>query len=244
MLELRGRRALVTGGGRRVGAEIARVLAEQGMDVAVHFHGSQAGAESTCQTVRLSGGRAVALQADLSNRAAARGLIDAAVDALGGLDLLVLSAASFEPATLGSIGDDDWDRTFALNLDAAFVLAQRAVPALRAARGSIVAITCVSRILPYRGYLPYEVSKAALYQLVRLLALELAPDVRVNAVAPGTVLPPESMDAAELEALRARIPLRRTGNARDVAEAVVHLAQHEHMTGSEIVVDGGRVLAG
>jgi pteridine reductase len=115
---------------------------------------------------------------------------------------------------------------------------------LRASRGSIVGITCVSRILPYRSFLPYEVSKAALWQMLRVLALELAPDVRVNMVAPGSVLPPESMSEEQLAALRARIPLGRLGSASDVAGAVLHLAQHEHMTGTEIVVDGGRVLAG
>jgi len=244
MIDLRGKRALVTGAGRRVGAEIARTLGAAGMRVGVHFHASASGADETCAAVRAAGGEAVALRADLSNRGEACGLVDATLEQLGGLDLLVLSAAGFEPAKLGTIDEETWDRTFALNLDAPFAIAQRAAPALRASRGSIVGITCVSRLLPYRGFLPYEVSKAALWQMLRVLALELAPEVRVNAVAPGSVLPPESMSAAQLEELRSRIPLGRLGSARDVAEAVLHLAQNEHMTGSEIVVDGGRVLGG
>jgi pteridine reductase len=244
MIELAGKRALVTGAGRRVGAEIARALGAQGMRVGVHFHSSASGAEETCVAIRAVGGEATALQADLSSRDAGRTLVDRTLAQLGGLDLLVLSAAEFEPAKLGSIADDTWDRTLALNVSAPFAIAQYAAQALRASRGSIVGITCVSRLLPYRGFLPYEVSKAALWQMLRVLALELAPDVRVNAVAPGSVLPPESMGPAQLEALRARIPLGRLGSARDVAEAVLHLARNEHMTGSEIVVDGGRVLAG
>jgi len=227
-----------------VGAEIARALGEQGMRVAVHYHGSQAGADATCQAVVAAGGEACSLQADLRDRDAARSLVHRAVAAWGGLDVLVLSAASFEPARFGTIDDDAWDRSMQLNLAVPFFLAQEAAPALRETRGSIVAITCVSRVLPYRGFLPYEVSKAGLHQLVRLLALELAPEVRVNAVAPGSVLPPEELSAESLEALRARIPLGRFGMAHDVAEAVVHLAQNDFMTGSEIVVDGGRVLAG
>lgn len=243
MMELRGKRALVTGAGRRVGAEIARALGAEGMRVGVHYHASRSGADATCAAIRAAGGEAVALQADLGSREAARALVDEAAARLEGLDVVVLSAAEFEPAELGAIDDASWDRTLGLNLAAPFAIAQRAAPHLRASRGSIVAITCVSRILPYRGFLPYEVSKAGLHQLVRVLALELAPEVRVNAVAPGSVLPPESMAPAELEALRARIPLGRLGRASDVAQAVLHLARHEHMTGAEIVVDGGRTLA-
>lgn len=244
MIELKGKRALVTGAGRRVGAEIARALGEAGMHVGVHFHSSASGAEATCEAIRAAGGGATALQADLTNRDAARALVDRALEQLGGLDVLVLSAAEFEPAPLGAIDDAAWDRTLGLNVATPFAIAQRAADALRASRGSIVGITCVSRILPYRGFLPYEVSKAALWQMLRVLALELAPDVRVNMVAPGSVLPPESMTEPQLEALRARVPLGRLGRARDIADAVLHLARHEHMTGSEIVVDGGRVLSG
>jgi pteridine reductase len=219
-------------------------LGTHGMRVGVHFNGAQAGAQNTCEAVRAAGGEAVAFQADLLQRASAERLIDEAVQALGGLDVLVLSAASFERVELGAIDAALWQRTVALNLEAPLVLSQRASAALRETRGSIVAITCISRLRPYRGYLPYEVSKAGLHQLVRLLALELAPDVRVNAVAPGSVLPPEDMSVQELDALRASIPLGRLGSANDVADAVVHLARHPHMTGSEIVVDGGRTLEG
>jgi pteridine reductase len=244
MIELRGKRALVTGAGRRVGAEIARTLGAAGMHVGVHFNASASGAEQTCAAIRAAGSEAVALAADLSTRDAGRELVDRAVAQLGGLDVLVLSAAEFEPAQLGAIDDAAWDRTLGLNLATPFAIAQHAAPALRAGRGSIVGITCVSRLLPYRGYLPYEVSKAALWQMLRVLALELAPDVRVNMVAPASVLPPESMTEAQLDELRARIPLGRLGNASDIADAVLHLAQHEHMTGTEIVIDGGRTLAG
>lgn len=243
MIDLRGKRALVTGAGRRVGAEIARTLGSEGMHVAVHFNASARGAEETCSAIRAAGGEAVALQADLSSRDAARELVDSALAQLGALDVLVLSAAEFVPAQLGAIDDAAWDRTLGLNVATPFAIAQHAAPALRAGRGSIVGITCVSRILPYRGFLPYEVSKAALWQMLRVLALELAPDVRVNMVAPGSVLPPESMTQEQLAELRARIPLGRLGEARDIADAVLHLTRHEHMTGSEIVVDGGRVLA-
>lgn len=243
MLDLRGKRALVTGAGRRVGAEIAVALGEQAMQVAVHYQSSREGAEAVGERIRQGGGRAVLLPGDLRARDAARGVVDRAIDALGGLDLIVLSAASFERVAFEAIDDRAWDDTLALNLSAPLAMAQRAAPALRAAHGSIVLVTCVSRLSPYRGYLPYEVSKAALYHLMRLLALELAPDVRVNAVAPGSVLPPEGWPPERVEALLPRIPLGRIGRARDVADAVLHLARSEWITGSEIVVDGGRSLS-
>jgi pteridine reductase len=242
-IDLRGKRALVTGAGRRVGAAIAVALGSEGMRVAVHHHASAAGALQTCAAIRKAGGEAVSVRGDLGERTGARALIDDAVSALGGLDLLVCSAASFEAGDLEHTDDGSWDRTLALNLTAPFTLAQRAAPVLRAARGSIVLVTCTSRLAPYRGYVAYETSKAALHHLMRLLALELAPDVRVNAVAPGSVLLPEGWDAARRAALEQRIPLGRVGRAEDVADAVVHLAQSDWITGAEIVVDGGRSLA-
>lgn len=241
---LHGKRALVTGAGRRVGAAIARALGAEGMRVAVHHHASEAGALETVQAIRELGGDGVVVQADLGKRAGARALIDRTVALMGGLDLLVCSAASFERGTLEQTKDAVWDRTLALNLTAPFALAQRAASSLRAARGSIVLVTCISRLSPYRGYVAYETSKAALHHLMRLLALELAPDVRVNAVAPGSVLLPETWTAEQRAELEQRIPLGRVGEASDVADAVVHLARSEWITGAEIVVDGGRALAG
>jgi pteridine reductase len=242
MGELRGKRALVTGAGRRVGAEIAVALGEQAMQVAVHYQRARSGAESVGARIREAGGQAVLLPGDLRDRDVARGVVDGSIEAFGGLDLLVLSAASFERVAFEAIDDRAWDQTLALNLSAPMAMAQRAAPLLRAARGSIVLVTCVSRLAPYRDYLPYEVSKAALYHLMRLLALELAPEVRVNAVAPGSVLPPEGWERERVDALVERIPLGRVGRARDVADAVVHLARADWITGTEIVVDGGRSL--
>ncbi len=233
-------RALVTGAGKRVGRAIALALAAEGMRVVVHYHQSRAGADETARTIREAGGEAHVLQADLGSRDEARRLADASVAALGGLDLFVASAASFERLEYDTLDDAAFDRSLSLNLASPFALAHRLTPALRASRGSMVFITCTSATAPFKNYLPYVVSKGALRQLVRTLALELAPDVRVNAVAPGTVLPPETLSSAEVERLVARIPLGRTGGADEVAKAVVYLAGASFVTGEEIVVDGGR----
>ena len=244
MQTLRGQRALVTGAGRRLGQQIALALGRAGARVAVHYHSSQAGADETCRLIRESGGEAVALAADLTQRDQARALVDRSVEALGGLDLLVGSAANFERIRFEDVDDEAFDRAMSLNLATQLALAQRAAPALKASRGSMVFITCSSATVPFRNYLPYVVSKGALRHLVKTLALELAPDVRVNAVAPGTVLPEENMAASALERVVERIPLGRTGTAEDVADAVLYLAGASFVTGHELVVDGGRTVAG
>jgi pteridine reductase len=244
VIELAHGRALVTGAGKRLGAEIAVALGRQGMRVAVHHSASADGAQRTAARVREVGGSAETFGADLTDRAAARDLVDRVLDRFGGLDLLVNSAANFDRIAYGDLDDDAWDRALALNLTAGFVLAQRATQALRVARGSIVFVTCTSATSPYKNHLPYVVSKGALRQLMRVMALELAPEVRVNAIAPGTVLPPADMPEADVERLAQRIPLRKTGEPEDVAGAVVFLAQSPFITGHEIVVDGGRTLLG
>lgn len=242
-LELRGRAALVTGAAKRVGKSIALALARQGVRLGVHYNSSSTDAQAALAEFRAAGGDGVLLAADLRDREAARGLVDRAVEALGGLDLLVCSAASFERVPLDDVDDAAWDRTLGLNLASQFALAQRALPALRRSHGSIVFITCSSATTPFRNHLPYVVAKGALKQLMRTLALEVAPDVRVNAVAPGTVLPPEELNPAVVQRLAQSVPLRRTGSPEDIAEAVVYLARSPFITGHEIAVDGGRAVA-
>jgi pteridine reductase len=209
----------------------------------VHYHASRDGAEETCRLIREAGGEAVALGADLTQRAEARSLALRSVEALGGLDLLIGSAANFERLRFDELDDAAFDRAMTLNLAAQFSLAHQAAPALRASKGSMVFITCSSATVPFRNYLPYVVSKGALRHLVKTLALELAPDVRVNAVAPGTVLPEEHLSEAALGRIVERIPLGRSGEPDDIAEAVLYLAGAPFVTGHELVVDGGRTVA-
>lgn len=242
-LELVGKAALVTGAGTRVGAAIARALGAERMRVAVHHYGSSAGADATCRAIEAAGGEAFPVRADLYDEAAARALVRECSTRLGGLDLLVASAANYDEAPLASITPEAWQRALSLNLLAPFALVHEARAVLAERRGSVVLITCSSRRAPEKDRLPYQVSKAALHQLMRVLALELAPEVRVNAVAPGTVLPPSSLSEQEVQALASRIPLGHVGTAEAIAEAVVHLARSPFITGSELLVDGGRALS-
>lgn len=233
-------RALVTGAGQRLGQAIALALGERQAHVAVHYHQSREGADDTARRIERSGGRASVLSADLSDPRDARALVDRAVEALGGLDLLVASAANFERISYDELDDAAFERTLRLNLAGPFALAHQASPALRASRGNIVFITCRSATAPYKNYLPYTVSKAALRHLMRTLSLELAPDVRVNAVAPGTVLPPASYGPEAIARLAEAVPLGRIGTPEDVVRAVLYLNDAPFVTGQELVVDGGR----
>ncbi len=240
---LAGKSALVTGGGQRVGAAIAEALGRRGMHVALSYYRSDRGAQEVAERIRESGGAATVLQANLLEEGAGRALARQALDALGGLDLFVASAANFEKVDFETIDEAYFARAFRLNVLAGFEIVQEARPALRDARGNVVFITGYSTQSPYRGYLPYVVSKGAAAQMMRTLSLELAPEIRVNAVAPGTVLPPPDYSDAQVNELVGTIPLARVGSAEAVAEAVCYLAQADYTTGQELVVDGGKTVA-
>lgn len=240
MTDMLHKRALVTGAGQRLGRAIAVALGERGYAVAVHYHESAEGAEQTAETIRRAGGTAHLCKADLSRPAEARRLARDATSALGGLDLLVPSAASFERIPYQNVDDEAFARSLTLNLAGPFALAHEASQALRASRGNVVFITCASATAPYRNYLPYTVSKAALRHLMRAMSLELAPEVRVNAVAPGTVLPPADMTPELVSKLARSVPLQAIGSPADVVRAVLYLNDATFVTGQELVVDGGR----
>ncbi len=240
---LDGKVVLVTGAAVRVGRAIALAFAARGAHIALHYNRSRAEAERTLHTIGESGGTASLHEADLSSSDAARALVGDVSRSLGRLDIVVPSAANFERIELHQVTSNAWRRTLDLNLAAPFFIAQGAARELKRSRGSIVFITCSSTATPFRNYLPYVVSKGGLAQCMRALALELAPEVRVNAVAPGTVLPPESMPPSAVANLAGAVPLQRVGTAEDVAEAVLFLATAPFVTGQELFVDGGRSLA-
>ncbi len=231
---------LVTGAGRRVGAAIARAFGSAGAFVAIHYARSADGARATAQAIEQSGGRAELFEADLSLPGMPEQLGRAVVARLGGLDVLVPSAAIFEPTPFEEASSEDFERHWRLNTLAPLLLLRATLPALRASRGSVVFVTCASVEAPYPDHLPYVASKGALATAVRALAIELAPQVRVNAVAPGTVLPPEQTPPQVLQRWCRDIPLQRFGSAEDVARAVRFLATEPFVTGQRLVVDGGR----
>ena len=242
-MRLEGAGALVTGAGRRVGQAIAIGLARAGCDVAVHYHGSASGAEQTAQAIRGVGRRAELLQADLSDPLAARGLADQAARVLKRLDVLVNSAAIMVRQPVEEVTPESWDATLDLNLRATFFVAQGAIPHLRRAKGKIVNIADLAGLEPWPAYVPHCVSKAGVVMLTKALARALAPDIAVNAVAPGAVLLPEDWDEQSREQIRETTPLNRLGTPADVVAAVRFLlADTDFATGTVLVVDGGRLI--
>ena len=237
---LSGRVALVTGAGRRVGRAIALALGAQGMPVIVHYNGSRDGAEETARLIVESGGDAIVEQADLGHVDAAYGLVDRAVAWRGTLGALVNSAAIMLRTPIPDTTQDDWDRMFALNVRAPYFISQRAAPSLAASRGAIVNIADLAAFESWPAYVPHGMTKAAVVQMTRAMAQALAPDVRVNAVAPGVVLLPEGWSDEGARHLQETTPLRRLGAPEDVAQAVVYLLGAQYVTGEVVRVDGGR----
>ncbi|MDP2955691.1 MAG: SDR family oxidoreductase [Longimicrobiales bacterium] len=234
--------ALVTGGAVRLGRAISVGLAEAGYDLVVHFRSSRGPADEVARVVEGLGRRCVAVRADLADPAAAPTLVDAARSAYGRLDLLVNSAASFDARPLLDVDAAAWDEVMDLNVRAVHLLVREAAPLLAATRGAVVNLVDLSAFQPWTEYPAHAVSKAALAHLTRVQARALAPDVRVNAVAPGAVLPPDGYPPERLEALRERTPLQTLGSPEDVVQAVIFLAGAAFVTGQILAVDGGRLL--
>lgn len=242
---LSGKAALITGGARRVGAAIARRLHAAGANVLLHYRDSEADAaklEGELNALRAKS--AAKVKAELLAPIAPRALVSAARESFGRLDILVNNASSFFPIEVGAIEPSHWEELVGSNLRAPLFICQEAAPELAAHEGSIVNIVDIHAERPLKGYPLYSIAKAGLAALTRALAVELAPRVRVNGVAPGAIAWPEDgqFDPAERERILATTPLRRTGSPADIAQAVHFLACAPYITGQVIAVDGGRSI--
>lgn len=239
--------ALVTGSARRIGAAIAHALHAAGFDLALHCRHSRDELDGLIgQFEHARPGSTLALQADLAEFDRLPELVAQTIGRFGRLDALVNNASSFGPTPIGSVTPAQWDELFATNARAPLFLAQAAAPHLAASAGAIVNLTDVYGERPLPAHTVYCMAKAALLMATRSLALELAPQVRVNAVSPGAILwPHDSADTAAQAAMLARTPLGRTGTPEEVAEAVRWLLQDaSYCTGQVLHLDGGRLLAG
>ena len=244
-MTLQGRVALVTGGARRVGRTIAVALARRGADVAISYHTSRAETTRAVEELRALGVRAAAIRADVAASADVARLIRQTDRQLGRLDVLINCASAFVRTPFSALTERDWDLHLNTNLKGPFLCSLLAVRLMRkTGGGKIINITDWAGERPYRDYLPYCVSKAALSALTKALAKELAPRIQVIAIAPGPVLPPPGMTRQERQRVIRRLPLARWGTPTDVASAVVFAIEGtDFMTGSTIVIDGGRSIA-
>ena len=243
--DLGGKVLLITGGARRVGAEIVRTLHGAGASILLHYRTSAAEAGELAAELNAQRRGSVALHAaDLGEEGFAESLVAAARRAFGGIDILVNNASSFYPTPLGTITAQQWDDLFGSNLRAPLVLSQAAAPALRERRGLIVNMVDIHGLRPLRDHAVYCAAKAGLAMLTRSLARELGPEVRVNGVAPGPVLWPEqALDPALQAEIIGKTALKRAGTPQDVARTVLFLALYApYITGQIIAVDGGRSI--
>ena len=238
---LRGRVALVTGAAKRLGRAVALRLAEEGADVVIHYRSSAAEAQSAVAEIEKMGRRGVAIAADLTSVAEIKRLFDEAAKQFGRLDILVNCAANFLPSSIISTTEEVWDASLDSNLKAPFFCAQAAAPLLRRSRGCIVNFADTGGLIGWPGYIAHSVSKAGVVMLTKVLAKALAPEVRVNAIAPGTITMPGDPPEWEADFIKLA-PLRRTGAPAEIADAVLFLVHSQFMTGQTIVLDGGRTL--
>jgi NAD(P)-dependent dehydrogenase (short-subunit alcohol dehydrogenase family) len=238
--KMSGRVALVTGAGKRLGRAVALRLAEAGADVAVHYHQSAREAADVVGRIEEMGQKAVAIRADLRSIDEIRKMFVDTGNELGKLDLLVNSAANFLPGSVISTTEEIWDASLDTNVKSPFFCAQAAAPMLKRSHGSIVNFADTGGLLGWPSFVSHSVSKAGVVMLTTCLAKALAPDVRVNAIAPGTITMPG--DPLEWEAEFIKLaPLKKTGKPSDIGDAVIYLATAEFVTGHTLVVDGGRV---
>ncbi len=242
---LAGRWALVTGAAKRIGAAIAAKLHAAGANVAIHYFNSAEPAQALAESFnRTRPESALAVGADLRDRAALETLVDTVTAHAGRLDVLVNNASSFYPTPLASVTERQWQDLIDSNLKAPLFLSQAALPQLAAANGVIVNIVDVHSQRPLRDHPVYGAAKAGLAMLTRSLAKDLGPDIRVNGVSPGAILWPEAgLEENVRNSIVRQIPLRRPGEPDDIAAAVLFLVRDApYVTGQIIAVDGGRSI--
>ena len=240
-MSLAGQVSLVTGSAKRLGRAVALRLAEEGADVVIHYRTSARDAQSAVGEIEKLGRRSYAIAADLTNVSEINRLFDGTARQFGRLDILVNSAANFLTSSIVSTTEEIWDASLDTNLKAPFFCSQAAAPLLRRTKGTIINFADTGGLLGWPGYIAHSASKAGVVMLTKVLAKALAPEVRVNAIAPGTITMPGDPPEWEADFIKFA-PLRRTGAPADVTDAAVFLVQSKFMTGQVLVVDGGRTL--
>ncbi len=240
--KLYSRVALITGAAKRLGHAIALRLAQEGADIAVHYGQSANDAQHLITEIEQLGRRASAFPAELTSVPAIQKLVSDAVTHFGRLDILVNTAATFLETKFGQTTEQTWDTSFDTNLKAPFFLSQAAAPHLaKSGNGVIINFADLGGITGWSEFLPHSVSKAGVIHMTRILAKELAPSIRVNAIAPGTITMPGDPPEWQAEFTR-NAPLRRSGRPDEIADAIMYLITAEFLSGQTLILDGGRSL--
>ena len=250
MISLKGKSALVTGAGIRLGHAVSKALAASGCRMILHCNSSRKDADALAREIRGQGGEAKVIPADLSKPGAAKKLAAAADKVYGGIDILINNASVFWPTALEDLSESELDAFYSVNLKAPFILSTeigrkmkaRVIKSGQDSHGVILNIACLSALRAWKTHVPYSISKAGIVSMTQGFAKLLAPEVRVNAVAPGTVLPPEEMSTETIAKLREKIPLKQFGSPQDIVDAALYLLTAPFVTGHVLCVDGGRIL--
>ena len=241
-MDLQNKVALVTGAGARIGRVLALALAERSVRVIVHYYTSSAGADAVVAQIKEKGGDALAVQADLRDIANLPHLIERGVETFGQVDILINSAAIFQHGTIYDTNEANWDAHLNINLKAPFFLCQAYAQHLSEDQsGHIINIADWRAMRPGTAHTAYFIAKAGLVAMTRSLALALAPNVQVNAIAPGGILPPPGGDGYSAR-LAQRIPAKRVGSPEEIAKAVLYLLDSDFVTGEVLYVTGGEHL--
>lgn len=243
-MNLTGAVAVITGGARRLGRQMAVALAQEGADVVINYRTSEADAHETARQVRAGGRRSLCVQGDVSKGADVQRLLDVTLAELARADVLIVNASTFHRTPIESVREEDWDDLIDNNLRAAFLASQRFGLWMRSHGGGVIIMLAdTAGTRPWVGYTPYSVAKAGVIALTGALAKELAPSVRVNAIAPGPMLFPDDYDEAQRQREIERTLLKRQGEPRDISDAAIALIRNDYITGTLLPVDGGRSLA-
>ncbi|MBK18736.1 MAG: short chain dehydrogenase [Rhodospirillaceae bacterium] len=243
MSDASSRNVLVTGGARRIGAAIARDLASEGWNVAVHYQQSAEEAENLVTEIQAAGGNAVALQAELSQEAQTNSLVEAATEEIGAITCLINNASVFEPDTIDTVSSDSWDHHLKVNLQAPLFLSQRFSELLpNNETGNIINLLDqrVWNLTPY--FISYTISKSALWTMTQSLALALAPRIRVNGIGPGPALPSPRQSSDQFAEQCAATPLGKGTSPEEISRTVKFILSSRSMTGQMIALDGGQHL--
>jgi 3-oxoacyl-[acyl-carrier protein] reductase/pteridine reductase len=242
-MNIKGKTALITGGAVRVGKAMTVALAEEGANVIVNYNSSAAAAEETATEAKAFGVGALAIQCDVSNHEQVKTMIDTAAAEFGGIDILINSASWWRKTPFPMDDFSDWFKVFDILIHGAMYCCNYIAPIMKVAgEGAIINIVDNSAWRPFKGFAAHSVGKAGLLAFTRQLAVELAPEIKVNAISPGPVLPPPEYTEAQNERTANRTPLKRWGTPQDVAEAMLYLVKSNYVTGEFITVDGGEKL--
>ncbi len=242
-MKIKGKTALITGGAVRVGKAMTLALAAEGANVVVNYNSSASAAEETAAEAQALGVGALAIQCDVSNHDQVKAMIDTAAAKFGGIDILINSASWWRKTPFPMEDFSDWFRVFDILIHGSMYCANYAAPFMKAAgEGVIINIVDGSAWRPFKGFVSHSVGKAGLLAFTRQLAVELAPEIKVNAISPGPVLSPPEYTEAQNERVANRTALKRWGTPQDVVDALLYLVKSNYVTGEFITVDGGEKL--